>query len=187
MLNLTDFMAELRHRGTHSTNRFTVTITPPQGLLSLNSRKLSLRALDTVLPGRTIMTKDDIVRFGYGLIDKVGHNTIFSDVPVAFIVDSRHQVTEMIDRWMLLINNANQLADSEVDDNRYLVSYKDDYATDIVITQYNNQGYTTAKCTLREAFPIVRQDIRLGWQDNDQIAILPVVFTYTDYKLEFPS
>lgn len=179
-LQLNDFLAELRHHGTHPHNRFTVTITPPAGL-KFNERTLSLRAVSAIVPGRTVMTKNDSLRYGHGVVEKVGYGTLFSDMPVAFIVDNQFDLPRVFDNWMKLINPAN---DGVLDrDRRYQAAYKDDYATTMTVTVYNSKNNKTAVYTFYEAFPTQSQDILLGWDGNDSISILPVTFAYTDFTL----
>lgn len=179
-LNLTDFLAELRHHGTHPHNRFTVTITPPAGL-DFNERTLSLRAANAMIPGRNVMTKNDSLRYGHGVVEKIGYGTLFGDLPVGFIVDNQFDLPKVFDDWMKLINPANSSDTNR--DTRYLAAYKDDYATTITVSVYNSKNNKTAVYTFNEAFPTVTQDITLGWDGVNTITILPVVFTYTDFTL----
>lgn len=178
-LNLTDFLGELRHNGTMPHNRFIVNINPPPKL-GFNNRQLSLRAVSAVLPGRNIVTKDNVQRYGYGQVEKVAGGTQYSDVPVSIIVDEDFDVASIFHDWMSMIQNADS---SQGVDNTYLVSYKDDYATSIEIKVYNRANSLITTCKLKDAFPTWLDDIQLGWDMNDRVAILPVSFTFTDYTM----
>lgn len=205
-LNLDQFSSELRQTGTHPKNRFRVLIDAPEKLYRksflksiidgdtltientveqlftpkpFDERKISLRASSTIFPGKTIMVKDDLLRYGFGVVDKIGHNTLYSNVPVEFIVDSEFDLARSFHSWMDLINKADRTVD-----NPYLIGYKDDYATTMSISQYNRQGFQTSQCTLYDAFPIEIGDVQIAYDDMDSYFVLPVLFTYTDYTME---
>lgn len=180
-LNLNEFLSEIREGGVHPLNRFQVDITAPPGL-NLDQRGIALRASSVVFPGRTLLTKDDTLRFGYGLIDKVVHNTTYSDVPIAFIIDGGYKTAKVFHDWMTLIVDA--ATDDQPADGKYLIEYKDTYAATIEITQFNTLNNPTVKCTLNQAFPTMIQDTQLGWDQNNQITILPVNFMYNNYKIK---
>lgn len=181
-LNLADFLAELRHHGTHPHNRFIVNIVPPPKLdVNLSERQWSLRAAYAQFPGRTLMTKDDILRYGFGQIDKVAHNTLYDNVPVSFVIDNQYDLGRDFHQWIDIIQNSDQ---SSSEHTKYLIEYKDNYATEIEIVQYNAHNDRTISCVLHDAFPTNVGETQLGWDQNDSFTVLPVTFAYTSYTMD---
>ena len=64
------------------------------------------------------------------------------------------------------------------------VNYKEQYATDILITTVDEANNDIINVRLTKAFPVFMGDISLGWNDTDSIARLPITFTYYNWKIE---
>lgn len=177
-MNIQKFKSEISKGGVQQHNRFEIDITPPKALAGRDTRTLELRCFACTWPGKTLMLKDDIIRYGYGAIDKIAHNTLYSDVHASFILDNTGETEKFFDDWALKI--ANSELTSSVDP--YLVGYKNNYATKITIAKFDQKNNRIRRVELRDAFPVAIGDIQQGWDQNNSIAILPVAFSYVDYR-----
>jgi hypothetical protein len=150
------------------------------------SRQLALRCTNAVFPGMNLMVKDNIMRYGRGPVDKTAHNVLFSDIHCMFVVDAKGILQDYFYKWMQSIVNS----DSSDSMNRpshgalpYEVTFKDHYVTNMTITQLNERNDGVLECRAHKVFPIAIGDIQLGWDQNDQIVMLPVTFSYRDHKI----
>jgi hypothetical protein len=149
-------------------------------------RQLSLRCTSASFPGMNLIVKDDIVRYGRGPIDKTAHNVLFSDIHCTFIVDGRGIIQNYFYKWMQSIVNSDSSGSMNTASHGalpYEVTYKDDYTTRLLITQLNDRNDGVLECQAHKVFPIAVGDIQLGWEQNDQIIMLPVTFSYRDHKI----
>lgn len=209
-LHLHDFMTEIRSQGIQHSNRFQVDFAPPKSLETrtitkprkgilgdlLNkpfdlleigqSRQLTLRCRSANFPGVTLMTKDDILRYGHGPVDKTVHNALFSNIQCMFIVDGKGQIQRFFNKWQMSIVNfdsSKTMTTVTHGATPYEVSYKDDYTTELHIKQLDEKNNTTVTCTAQKAFPIAVGDLQFGADQNDQIIMLPVTFSYRDHTI----
>lgn len=177
-MSIQKFKSAIDKGGIQQHNRFAIDITPPKALAGRDTRAAELRCFACTWPGKTLMLKDDIIRYGYGAIDKIAHNTLYSDVHASFILDNTGETEQFFDDWALQIANSDLL--SRVDP--YLVGYKNDYATRINITKFDIRNNPIRQVSLRDAFPVAIGDIQQGWDQNNSIAVLPVAFSYVDFR-----
>lgn len=178
-LNLRAFISEIRRNGIQHANRYSVQFQLPQGIADAE-RILKLRAFSASLPGKSMMTKDDIFRYGYGPVDTVPYNSQHGPIPISFILDDKGIVLSTIHKWYDAIVDSDS---SQGMKGKYEVAYKDDYAVDLQIQQYDTTGDKTLVCDLYRAFPLVIGDVAVGWDQGNALSILPVTFAYRDYKI----
>lgn len=210
-LNIDEFQAEISQRGVQHSNRFSVTFNPPSNLRGpvdsisdiiakiggvvgnnalpfsmTGTRQLSLRCVAAVFPGIHLMTKDDIRRYGYGPVDKTVHGAQFGDIECGFILDSYGVVYDLLNSWQRLAidsDSSNGMGSSK-GRSPYEVGYKDSYATEMKITQYKTNNRPTLECTAQKAFPITVGQIQHSWGETNNMAVLPVTFSYRDHKIK---
>lgn len=200
-LKLDDFMTEIRTQGIQHANRFQVAFDPPHNLAiggnglkgflgsfggAARSRQVTLRCRSVNFPGVTLMTKDDIIRYGYGPVDKTVHNALFGDITCNFIVDGKGLLQDYFNKWQMSIVNydSSDTMDTVTHSaSPYEVSYKDDYVTKITISQFDEKNNITATCIAQKAFPVAVGDLLFSWDANDEIIMLPVTFSYRDFKM----
>lgn len=153
-----------------------------------DTRVLSFLCDSASLPGVSLATSE-IRRYGYGPVEKKPYAPIFVDSSMSFLVDGDRFIQNFFTRWMssivnfrsdpygkVLIANTNTL-------KAYEVNYKNQYATDILITTVDEKGTDIITIQLKQAYPILMGDIALSWGDTDSIARLPVTFTYTTWDI----
>lgn len=186
------FTSEIAKSGLVPNNRFAVEIFPPEALVTDELlQSLRLRCFAAQLPGKQLMLKDDIRRHGYGMIDKVPHNTMYGDVTLSFIVDGNGDVPVFFQQWMSYIQTADHVTEEdsvtpegdERPETDYLLRYKNEYAAKVLVKQMNTAYDDVYGIELQKAFPIAIGDQQLAWDQNNSIAILPVTFSYIDYKI----
>ena len=167
--NINDFKASFT-KDVARTNRFDVEIPVPLTLIPYvsSARSLIYRCETAQFPGRTFATTEQKT---YGPIEKFPYLNTYNDLDLTFIVDDDMSQKVFFDAWMSYIN--------PLYNNNY--RYKGDYATTLVINQYDVSGEKTYSINLNEAFPISMNQMDLNWGD-DSYHKLSVTFAYTYWQ-----
>ena len=167
--NINDFKASFT-KDVARTNRFDVEIPVPLTLIPYvsSARSLIYRCETAQFPGRTFATTEQKT---YGPIEKFPYLNTYNDLDLTFIVDDDMSQKVFFDAWMSYIN--------PLYNNNY--RYKGDYATTLVINQYDVSGEKTYSINLNEAFPISMNQMDLSWGD-DSYHKLSVTFAYTYWQ-----
>ena len=152
-------------------SRFDVTIPIPLslGFLISSARSLSFRCESAQLPGRTFETATK--KMGSAPVEYFPYHTNYQMSTMTFIVTSDMNEKVFFDSWMELINPTTD----------YNFQYKNNYAVDISVNQYNGQNKLTYSCNLVEAFPIDVNQLDLDWSNQDRHK-LTIVFAYTRWQ-----
>lgn len=184
---MTSFMSEIGKAGVARTNLFDVTITAPQILVgNPTAPKISLYAEGAAVPGRSITTQE-VFRYGYGPSEKVPYSMQFNDVTLQFIGDGQGEIYKFFYNWMQgIVRGDYDVRGAKLDRNAkgaYEVEFKENYATNIAIVQYNEQGQIVLETTLFDAFPIQVPDVSLNWSDGSMMQF-SVTFAYLQSRLE---
>ena len=191
-----DFKAMVGKRGGLSRpNRFNFIMTPPamqlintdwQGLLQsaltgnlgLNDfvndpRDISLLCDSCTLPGRQINVLEHEFKMHKQTVKKpVGY--INEDVTVNFLLTNDYYMKKVFDKWLNAIVNPKS----------YLVKYKSEYTSDIIIQQLDKSNRAVYGVKLLNAYPTNVTAVTLDNAATDQINKLSVTFTYEDYTPE---
>jgi hypothetical protein len=204
--NIADFRAVIHDSGVLSTNKFRVRVNIPAGLASPANPELpdlwqTARFLEYWAEGAQIpafgLATAQAYRYGYGVPEKRPYATNFTDVPITFIMDDFSEKWFFFQSWINMIFNTNMVdginnvfsqgvnvgggaAGLWMTYDPYLLSYKDEYLTDLTIEVFTREGELSNMVTLRECFPIDMSSIDLDWNDKNSYAKLRVVFAYTD-------
>lgn len=152
-------------------NHFDVLITMPpalSGASDFSKNSLVYRCESTELPGRSLQTSGMKV---YGVEEKFPYLTSYSDINLTFIVADNMQEKKVFDRWIDYIHPT----------STYNFKYKKEYATDLVITQYNLKKQPSYEVRLKEAYPIAVSGLDLNW-GADGYHKLPVTFSFTSWE-----
>jgi hypothetical protein len=150
--------------------RFDVRIAKlPNGVKSagITSETLSLRCEGAELPGRSFAIAENKI---YGTVDRYAYQAVYNDLTLNFIVSDTMQERFVFDMWM------EQIQDS----NTWNFNYKNNYISDIIITQYDNANRKVYDITLKDAFPSNVNQLGLDWANADGYHKLDVTFSY-DY------
>lgn len=170
---------------------FYIEIAPPPMLRneSDNARTLAFLSESANLPGVALATTE-VRRYGYGPLERKPYAPIFVDTNISFFVDGTGMVQKFFYKWMNgIVKFDERIAGQATQIGNYVlqpfeVNYKDQYATDIMITTVDEANNDIISVRLTKAFPIFMGDISLGWGDSDSIARLPITFTYYNWKIE---
>jgi hypothetical protein len=168
--SISDFLASFSTDLARS-NRFDVNIPIPLALLFdvSTARTLSLRCESAQLPGRTLETTTK--KHGSAPVEKFPYHSNYSEVTLEFLVSGDMNEKIFFDAWMELINPTTD----------FNMQYKNNYAVDISINQYDLQNKITYSANLIEAFPIEVNQLDLNWS-NDSFHKLSVVFAYKQWQ-----
>ena len=155
-------------------SRFDVYISIPYAFgayLPVTTESLAFRCESAELPGRTISTTDLKI---YGPTEKLPYQTTYNDMTLTFIVSDTMEEKALFDLWLDQINPQDS----------HNFEYKQSYATDITIKQYDVVNNLTYAIQLIDAFPISVNQLDLNWS-NDGTHKLTVTFAYTEWKQNY--
>lgn len=153
-------------------SRFKVIVNLPASLgATIDSRTLSMRCENALLPGRTLATSDLRI---YGPTEKYPYQTTYDDISLTFICDSNMIEKAAFDAWIEKINPRTD----------WNFSYKSTYATRITIIQYDNSDNEVHKVNLIDAFPIAVNQLDLDWSSDAPYHKLTVTFAYHYWESE---
>jgi hypothetical protein len=184
-----EFLTEIRTSSVTKTNLFECNITAPPilGGGSEQSRKISLYAMTSSMPGTFIQGYDNIKRYGVGPNQFMPREQQTNDISITFIGDGKGEIYKFFYKWMQgivpsaatpseNITNFTGLAPAEVE-------FRNNYSTTITILVYNEQNDVVFEYELIEAFPKSLPDVGLAWTDG-QFMQFPVTFAFTTARLK---
>lgn len=190
--NINEFKSKV-NQGVMRNNKFLVQIPMPNSILLNNNsterqtlvasnRDLSFYCDSTSIPGMALLV-NEVRNFGYGPVEKKPYNAVFTDLSLTFISDGPGENLKFFQEWLRSIVNYDMREtmtgrNSTYDLAPYELNYKTDYAVEMKIYVYNEQGEETIKLTLADAYPIFVGDIALNWADTNNFARVPVNFTF---------
>lgn len=141
----------------------------------------------SAIPGVQIQTTD-ILPYGYGAKELRPTAAGFNRLTMNYYVDVGSTVFQFFTKWMNSIVNFNDdaIGNKTVESAFYNeVRYKEDYAATVTIYVYDVAGNNFLEVNLVDAFPIELGQINLTWGNYNNIAIVPVVFTYRNWVSNF--
>lgn len=174
MFNISEFRANLDKNGIYKTSNFEVIIN--QG--TLDTRDLVYRCQSTDLPGRSMQTLDLKTA---GPIQKIVYESIFTDITLNFICSADLREKDFFEKWQDIMVGEYREA-SQNSPTMFDIGYFDNYIGTIKINTFDETGEKKNSYTLIEAYPTSVGNVSLSWQNNSEIAILPVTFTFTYFR-----
>ncbi len=172
-----------KYGGPGRLNLFTVELTATNSKW-MDDSDLRFFCKSVGLPGLNLETSN-YKPYGVGLTNSLPVTMAHGSVNAVFMLDSSHQVLAFFHEWMQSIFNYNTegglLAPNARDQEQlpYELGYKKDYALDMRIKFYsahNPNNYY--ECILHGVYPTEIGQIDLSWDSNDQIALLPINFSF---------
>jgi hypothetical protein len=151
-------------------NKFDVFIPIPVGLAPYLtvSRALNYRCESTDLPGRAIATTTQKI---YGPEEKFPYQTTYNDINLTFICTDKMEEKNFFDAWLEYINPS----------VTFNFKYKEKYAVNLRINQYDVRNKVSYSVDLVEAFPIGINELPLDWS-SDGYHKLTVTFAFTKWR-----
>jgi len=186
-VTIDQFKATIGKRGgIATTNRFAVTITPPnQTLLNLEAilggttvvndpRDINILCQSCSLPGRLIMTGD---YDAYGSNPrKYPQSTMGDDVNFTFLLTNDFYAKKVFDNWQKSI----------IDPESQLIEYDAKYKTDVFIQELNKDNNVVYAVRLIDAFPTTVMSVDLSNENTDAAASITVTMAYKNFETESP-
>ena len=180
--------------GLAKNNRFQVLFTPPtQALVGISienvvgnlitgksngikqfvndPRDISILCEQVTLPSRSLSTIDYV---SDRQSNKFPYTSIDGDVTMHFIVTNDYYAKTLFETWMSSI----------VDTEGYQLGYKNDYSTDIVIQQLNQQNIPIYSVRLEGAFPVTVNAVSLDSNAENTIQKMSVTLSYENFVTE---
>ena len=152
-------------------SRFKVKLTLPGKVKNItDSQTLSLRCENAQLPGRTISTGDLRI---YGPSEKFPYQSAYEDITLTFIVGGAMLEKTQFNEWMNLINPT----------ENWNFEYKENYVSDIIVTQYDMSDNEIHNVKIIDAFPIAVNQLDLDWSNDNTYHKLNVTFAYTYWDI----
>jgi len=152
--------------------RFDVTIPVPLSLAFYigTGKNLTFRCETAQIPGRTLETATK--KMGSAPIEKFPYHSNYSEITLDFIISDDMSEKIFFDAWMELINPTTD----------YNFQYKNNYAVDISINQYDVSGRLSYAAGIIEAFPIDVNQLDVSWSNPNSMHKLSVVFAYKQWQ-----
>lgn len=177
------------HGGLAAQNRFGIIITPPtnavlsyesvledavRGNFSVssimkNSNDLSFFIESAQFPGKQINTLDNSLNRNSL---KYPNGYVYEDVTLNFILPNDYFVKSLFDAWHNMI----------ISKTRYRAGYRNDYTTDITLSQLDKNNYPVYTVKLKNAFPTGVNSIDLDNTSESAYSRLSVTFTFEDIE-----
>jgi hypothetical protein len=186
--NINEFKSRIdRYGGPARTSLFTVELTGP----TIQENDLLFFCRNVTMPGIDI---ESAVYRQNGIDLPQVMPTGISREPLncIFMLDSEHRVLSFFHNWMQrVVNYSTQGGNfASVDDQLpYEIGYKDEYACRMVIKYYSTDSNSTVskfyEVVLDGVFPTNIPSIDLAWADNDNVATLPISFSYS--RIQYSS
>lgn len=131
-------------------------------------RDISLLCESCALPGRQIATNDHQYKLK---TNKKAYGYLNEDVTFSFLLTGDYYIKGVFDNWQNSIFNQ----------ERGTLNYKEDYTSNVIIQQLNDDHTPVYTCTLRNAFPTTVSSIELSNSGENQIARVSVTMSYDDW------
>lgn len=170
--NLDKFRSTVFSQSLARTNRFEVFVVPPRGLGSFQYGELvSLLVEQASFPMLNIATKP-LKIFGPTYQRPFTSEYGGEGMPITFHVDGDMKIRRFFEEWMHLI----------VDPINFTVGYQEQYATNILIRQLDEQNNVVYEIELLEAFPRNMNLMELNNAASNQTHRLNILFAYRYWK-----
>jgi hypothetical protein len=168
IFSISNFISKVNQTSLAKSNKFVVEFGVPSGVLFTPQRgdvaDLTYFCESVEFPGRSFATSD--MRL-YGPTFKSPTMSSYSEVNLTLLCDADLMQKRTFDTWMDYINPK-----SSFDFN-----YREDYVTDVIISQLDDAGTISYSSILRECYPLSVNSLTGNWAD-DNFHRLQVSLTY---------
>lgn len=137
----------------------------------------------SVLPG--IEAKAfEATRYGYGATQRLPFGPGFGPVPLTIMTDGAGLEWTFFKQWMNLIISFD-MSKGIINPNAsgtypFELGYLIDYAVNVDVIQFNDNGEEILEVTLRNAYPLGLSETKLDWSENN-VGRFTVFLTYQDW------
>lgn len=201
MSNISTFISSFNNTELSRAYNFTVDIGVPGGVLNLINNfistdptsaelkdawsgvglgsTLSLRCDSAELPGRTFAIVEQKT---YGPVNKFPVQNAYDQITLSFLCSDDMREKVFFDSWLSFISANYYSAIPGIGASfgrlAFDFEYKDNYATNITVTQKTLDGRDAYKSILKEAFPISVNAMPLSWEAQNTINKISVTFAF---------
>ena len=133
---------------------------------------LSMLCNKTQFPGRMFATNEYTT---HGPIIKMPYQSIYDDIVLSFYCKEDMGVSKLFQDWQTFIQDNSST-------NEF--SYFEDYVSDVIVEQYDNQGNTIHSIKLIDAYPIMVAPMQLDWATQNGFHELSITMAYRYWREE---
>jgi len=170
--NVSNFLAQVLSGGMAKPNRFEVTILNAPCVSNSNwGQRVSMFCDSTSFPTRQIITSRQQL-FGPPEFLPTGINTGGDSFGMQFYLDRSMTIKQYFDSWMNGI----------IDPVTYTANYKQNYITQIYISQLDEADQINYTVKLIDAYPTTLSPVTLDYALGNQVARLNVSFHYRTWQ-----
>lgn len=190
--SISEFSGQINRRGLAKNNLFALRITLPGGLSFLeqqiSTRELTFLCQSVDVPEFSVETTKVKHRgFGPGSSRPIGLD--YGPLPSVFMVDGQFAVKRFFHRWMqeIVHYDVEQGYSNELQNGMlpYEFGYKDDYAGTVEVMMFpSNSENLFYTYKFSNAFPISIGNVTTAWENQAEIMLLPVTFSYDQLKVD---
>eukprot|EP00697_Spironema_sp_BW2_P004560 gnl/Spiro4/16189_TR8705_c0_g1_i1.p2 gnl/Spiro4/16189_TR8705_c0_g1~~gnl/Spiro4/16189_TR8705_c0_g1_i1.p2 ORF type:complete len:215 (-),score=52.10 gnl/Spiro4/16189_TR8705_c0_g1_i1:443-1087(-) len=191
--NINEFLSVVGEKGFLKANKFRVFLPVPKGLRNAtNFTNYTATSADfqywcegAAVPASTLQLHQ-VQRYGYGQTNRKPFNQVNQDMPLTLLADAEGDNWNFLMDWTNLISSWSRSQGFRTSgaNATYEIAYKADYVVDATIEVFNDIGDVVKTITLIDAYPSMIGELRMDWQDNNNIQRLPVTLTFFDWFKE---
>lgn len=130
------------------------------------------------LPGVSIDTTDQRP-YGTGYAEYFPTGVSFPEFKTVFYADQHGDLIKFFHTWQRNIVNFDP---SHTSDDLHRVQYRDNYISEVQVTQFSEQGDRILNFTYMEAWPVSVLPIAVRWFSRDEVTEFEVVWKYKVWK-----
>lgn len=183
--DITSMRAQLdKYQGVAKTSLYMVSI-DRFGTSDLEAGDLRFFCQSTNLPGISHNAIDYRPR-GFGIAESIPSGVTIDHLTCVFMMDSKHEILKFFHEWSQKIINTNASNLSADIDGQlpYELGYKDEYKATITLTYYSDNNLDNAyEYTFVGAIPVSIGGVNLSFSDQNQMALLPVTFSFGSFSV----
>jgi hypothetical protein len=186
--NVNKFIGKLQERNSlFRPSRYLVEVSPPawaEGEDVETAQDIAFFAEQVNLPGVSLIPAD-IRKQSIGPFDRRPSQAIMPDLTLSIMLDSNGRNLEFFQKWVSNVVNFNISGGEHAAVGNAgfgELYYRDNYITTITIKTYDVAAREIVTMTFYECWPTQLGDVQLGWNQTDQMAILPVNFSIRSWS-----
>ena len=145
------------------------------------SRDLGLLCNSAELPATTMATAQ-VEGQRMGIVEKMAHSRVFTDVSFTFYVDNQYRTLEFFELWHEFIaSGSNKEVDMSNIAYYHRMQYPDEYKVDTIkIQKFDKDHFRSVEYNFLNCFPVAVSSMPVAY-DGNQVLECQVTFAYDRY------
>jgi hypothetical protein len=156
-------------------SQFEMLITLPRTVKG-DARQLSILCHTATLPNRGVEIST-VRRGGQGLLTPIASGLTYQPLNVTFYCDAKGNTIKTLQNWM------DSIMDLRNSGNLYMMQYRENYGSTIILNQYAADGTGIATYKFDYAFISSLGPINFSWASRNNLIMMPATFSYTLYTM----